>query len=237
MVDPAAESNAPKQKHYFRAVVVCFGLFLIGILPFLLIGPLPGGIQPNLGSGWLQNTRTIGIAMFQYSNDHNSVYPDGESSTEVFQKLLDEKYISDPTIFYIPLPGKIKPIEGQPLKPENVCFDVTSGIDSNASDGLPIVFTTGYKINYVPGGGAVPLIKPFPQYGMKPLTWTQWWDGVRQLRTDAPWIAIAYKSNSAATMRPKPTDNSDGTIQNVVPTTFDAKGKTYRQLIPDGPLP
>jgi hypothetical protein len=152
MVDPAAESNAPKQKHYFRAVVVCFGLFLIGILPFLLIGPLPGGIQPNLGSGWLQNTRTIGIAMFQYSNDHNSVYPDGESSTEVFQKLLDEKYISDPTIFYIPLPGKIKPIEGQPLKPENVCFDVTSGVDSMLRTICPSFLRPVTKSTMVPAG-------------------------------------------------------------------------------------
>jgi len=31
--------------------------------------------------------------------------------------------------------------------------------------------------------------------------------------------------------------NSEDSIPNFVPADFDAKGKTYRQLTPDGPLP
>jgi hypothetical protein len=33
------------------------------------------------------------------------------------------------------------------------------------------------------------------------------------------------------------SDNSNASIRNFVPADFDAKGKTYRQLTPDGPLP
>jgi hypothetical protein len=33
------------------------------------------------------------------------------------------------------------------------------------------------------------------------------------------------------------TINPDGSMANFLPTDFDAKGKTYRQLTPDGPLP
>ena len=35
----------------------------------------------------------------------------------------------------------------------------------------------------------------------------------------------------------KNSKTSDGSIPNFVPADFDAKGKTYRQLTPDGPLP
>jgi hypothetical protein len=80
----------------------------------------------------MQQGRQIGQMMFSYSTDNfqnSNAYPDGKSSTEVFQKLLDGNYAADPAIFYVPLPGKVKPIAGQKLKPENVCWDVTSGVD------------------------------------------------------------------------------------------------------------
>jgi hypothetical protein len=160
MVNPAAEPNAPKEKRNFRNVEYWCSLFPYGCGLFILLllflgitlGPINPGYRNARASVLLQNTRTIGIAMFQYSNDHNSVYPDGESSTEVFQKLLDEKYISDPTIFYIPLPGKIKPIEGQPLKPENVCFDVTSGVDSMLRTICPSFLRPVTKSTMFPAG-------------------------------------------------------------------------------------
>ena len=102
--------------------------------------------------------------MYSYAYDNQGNYPDGKSSTEVFQKLLDEGYCTDPTVFFIPLSGKSEPIAGQKLKPENVCWDVTSGVDSSAPDGLPIVFTTGFKVTYIPGGTAVPIIYPYPPF-------------------------------------------------------------------------
>ena len=85
--------------------------------------------------------------MVSYAADHDGKFPDGNTSTEVFQKLIDENYGNDPTIFYIPLPGKTKPLAGQKLKPENVCWDVTSGLDQNSPDELPVIFMTGYLVS------------------------------------------------------------------------------------------
>jgi len=126
---------------------------------------------------WIQESRQIGLMMLSYATDHDGKYPDGNTSTEIFQKLIDENYCTDSTIFYIPLPGKTKPISGQKLKPENICWDVTSGLNQSSPDELPVVFMTGYKVTYAPGGSAVPIIKPYPQFGREPRTWSQWWGG------------------------------------------------------------
>lgn len=180
----------------------------------------------------MQAAREIGLSMFQYSTDHDGKYPDGKSSTEVFQKLIDGKYISDPTIFYIPLPGKTEPVFEQKLKSENVCWDVTCCLGPSDSDYLPVVFMTGYKVNYVPGGSAVAIIlNPYPHYDR---CWIDWWNGYEVAR---PGIAVCYKSNSAMFMELNLSKNPDGTIPNFVPPQFDPQGKTYRQLTPDGPLP
>jgi hypothetical protein len=42
------------------------------------------------------------------------------------------------------------------IKPENVCFDLTIPLEKS-TPGLPVVFTTGYRIKYVSGASAVPL--------------------------------------------------------------------------------
>jgi hypothetical protein len=184
-----------------------------------------------------QQVRQIGQVMFAYATDNRKDYPDGNSSTEVFQKFLDQGYVNDPAIFYIPFPGK-KPAEfGQKLKPENVCWDVTSGVDSHAPDGLPLVFMTGYKVTYAPGASAVPLIKPYPPYGS--LSWQgrwrlPWWPGEYAPR---PGASVFYKGNRAVFMKLEIPANSDASIPNFVSPQFDSKGKTYRQLTPDGPLP
>ena len=83
----------------------------------------------------MQIARSINLMLFAYSNDNNQNYPDGKSSTEVFQKLLDGGYATDPAIFYVPLPGKVKPVAGQKLKPENVCFDVPCPVEGSDPDG------------------------------------------------------------------------------------------------------
>ena len=212
---------------------VCLVVGILVILFGVALTPPMTGIRYAAHNAWMQTAHQIGVCMFAYSNDNNQNYPDGNSSTEVFQKLLDGGYVTDPTIFYIPLSGKIKPVAGQKLKPENVCWDVTSGVDSSAPDRLPLVFMTGYKVTYAPGGSAVQIRKPYP-----PLTrtWTQWWDN-EPAPADWPGIAVYYKGNNAMFLHLSNSENPDGTIPNFVKPDFDAKGKTYRQLTPDGPLP
>jgi hypothetical protein len=206
---------------------------------FILAGTCLGPIPPGNVSELLepkQQARQIGQIMFAYSTDHDGNYPDGNSSTEVFQKLLDGGYCTDPIIFYIPLPGKIKPVAGQKLKPENVCWDVTSGVGSNAPNGLPLVFMTGYKVTYAPGADAIPLIKPYPRFGSvsweeRPSIWSHY------EYPPKPGASVFYKGNYAAFMKLDTSVNPNGSIPNFVPPDFDPKGKTYRQLTPDGPLP
>ena len=165
----------------------------------------------------LQDTHVIGLAMFQYANDHNGAYPTGTSSTEVFQKLIDEKYLPDAAIFYqavLDIPGKTKATSNV-LKPENVCWDVTVPLDVTSSDLVPVVFSTGYKINYVPGGSAVPLFSS---------------------SEDRPsGIAVHYHGNNAAWL--KNDGQPDGIVTNFISQAFEPAGKKYQQLTPDGPLP
>jgi hypothetical protein len=184
---------------------------LIFLLTGVAFGQLPGLPQARRDA-LMQQTRQIGLMLYAYATDNvqnNNAYPDGKSSTEVFQKLIDGGYCTDPAIFFTPLPGKVKPVAGQKLKPENVCFDVTSALDADSPDGLPIVFMTGYKVNYASGAAAVPLAKSSP-----------------------PAMIVVYKSNKSIVLIPA----ADGSIANFIPATFDPKGKTYRQLTPDGQL-
>lgn len=172
-------------------------------------------MRPGPQNRRTQAARAIELALFSYANDHGEKYPTGKSSTEVFQQLIDQDYAEDPQIFYFPMPGKIKPLSTM-LKPENVCFDVTNGVLPDDPDSIPLVFSTGYRIDYVRGGKAHPL-----QNG------------------DPGGLAVAFKSNSAAFLSnqpggvplfpPAPNDNAD--------SNFDPKGRTYQQLTPDGPLP
>ena len=185
----------------------------------------------------MQQTRTIDIAMFSYSNDHDQKYPEGKSSTEVFQKLMDGGYVNDPGLFYLPLHGKVRGV-GHTLKSENVCFDVTSGLEENSPDELPVVFMTGYRVNYVPGGSAMSVIKPFPQARVVPRTWTEWWNGEPQPPPVLDsGVAVAYKSNSARFMKLEKGPNGDASIPNFISPDFKPDGKTYRQLTPEGQLP
>lgn len=193
--------------------------FYSGLLGLLLlfciaVPPMVNGLKQAQENARMQQGRQIGQCLFSYATDHYGNYPDGKSSTEIFQKLLDGNYVTDPGIFYLPLSGKIKALPGQKLKPENVYFDVTCPVDSNSSDLLPLVFITGYRVTYSPGGTAVPLGKPYP-----------------------PRIVAFYKGNNAIFLSSATVENPDGSIPHFVPLDFKPDGKTYRQLTPDGPLP
>jgi hypothetical protein len=194
------------------------GLILLVAFFAFAWGPLTSGagLESIKDSPLMRSSRAIALAMYQYANDHQGNYPDGQSSTEVFQKLIDGGYITDPTIFYTPvlhLPGKVKASSNK-LKPENVCWDITVPDTSNDSDFLPVVFSTGYRMNYVPGGSAVPATQFTKDRG----------EG----------IAVTYHSNS--TIYIWNDHGPDGTVSAVIDARFTATGKQYRQLTPDGAL-
>ena len=211
--------------------IILFGIFLE------LAGPINRGFDYQTTR--TQQAATLWAAMVAYANDHNQYYPDGNSSTEVFQKLLDGGYVTEPRTFYIPLAGKTEARPGEKLKPENVCWDVTSGVDVHASDDLPVIYMTGYRVMYAPGGDAVPFIKPYPRYNT--YSWFEWWQrhGLMPQPSPVPGIAVGYGYNygDAKFIKFDATMDPHGTIPDFISTEFDPGGKTYRQLTPDGALP
>ena len=179
----------------------------------------------------------IGLALYSYANDNDLQYPDGSSSTEAFQKLLDGGYITDPNILYIPMPGKVPPKPGQKLKSENVSWDLTAPVNSSQASQLPLLFMTGYKVNYIPGGSATPL-HGIPQYGhlLQQPSWEKWLGlSPKIVYEPSPGIAVFYVNN-AATFHSTPESSPDGSIPNFLPPDFKPDGNTYRQLTPDGVL-
>jgi hypothetical protein len=179
----------------------------------------------------LQTAREISLLLFQYADDHDGKYPEGKTSTEVFQKLIDAGYDKDSdgykikkiaALFYVPMPGKVAPTS-KDLKPQNVCWDVTSRADVDLRPPkLPVLFLTGYQINYVPGAKAVPRARAVR-------SWSDWW-----MNFDYPrdFIVVEYWNDNRRVLNA----DTDGTIPEVIPEDFDSRGKAYHQLTPDGSL-
>ncbi len=214
-------------------------LFLLFIFLCIVTPPMGGGIKKAPQSSSMQAAHALGLAMYSYANDNNQTYPDGKSSTEVFQQLLDGGYVTDPAIFYIPAPGKIKAERGQKkLKPENVCWDVTAGssggLSSTEHTELPLLFLTGYRVSYTPGGAAVPL----PKSDIAERTWTQWANGSPSLSAVfTEGAAVFYGNNSAKYANRVTAPDGTSSIPNFVSRDYRPDGKVYRQLTPDGVLP
>ncbi len=198
------------------------------MLPFLAIGPI-NSIHHPVESASMQTCRTIALALFQYAND-NGTYPEGASSTAVFQKLLDGNYVSDPAIFYVPMPGKHPAARGSRLQPDNVCYDVTAGLKPGEASEMPLVFMTGFRMEYRPGGRAISMTKPFPEI-IPPR-----WFAKPQPVTG---IAVAYQNNNAffqGGLGHSTDVGPDGFgVVLVIPLDANVAG-TCRQLTPNGPL-
>lgn len=177
------------------------------------------GIIISRSNPVLEPAHAIGLALYSYANDNGQKYPTGKSSTEVFQKLIDGGYVTDPRLFYVEelhIPGK-HPAASNKLKPENVCWDVTVPSDLKSDESLPLLFITGFKVTYVPGGSAVP--RPTPTASS----------------VIHAGIYVYYVNNSAMF---RPNDGKpDEVVPNFVSPSFKPGGITYIQLSPDGPVP
>jgi type II secretory pathway pseudopilin PulG len=207
---PQAPAKKPMSGCLIAAIIVgviaVIGLVMLPCLAGIALGPITNGIKKAKESAEMQQTRAINLAMFSYANDNNQMYPDGKTSTEVFQKLIDGGYFTDPSIFYIAgTPGKTKPTSNK-LTAENVCFDVTSGVGPDAPEDLPVVFSTGYNVTYAPNAPATR-------------------DPAGQ--TPFPGMAVAYKSNMSRFINEVPNNGVP-----VIPANFNPGTKTYRQLKP-----
>ena len=204
-----------KGPYPWTAVILMACIFIT-----LRIFMIPAGsgnvrVPPNPPS-YLE-AQAIGQAMGRYSSAHDGAFPSGSSSTEIFQKLIDGHYLTDPGILFDPylgVPGKVKATSNT-LRPENVCWDVTTPTDRLTSDALPFVFETGFRLEYAPGGNAVPLSPA--------------------LKKRHSGFTVLYLGLTTGFFRGDL--RTDGVVAEVVPARFDPGGKTYVQLTPDGPLP
>ena len=216
--EPASAYTAPPSQprgvSLTRTILLVIASFTITFVLGSIYSIARSGIEEARQSSLAQMAHALGMAMYSYSQDHGGKYPQGKSSTDVFQQLIDQKYATDPTLFYFPMEGKSKP-EGTKLKPENVSWDVTADVQPDDPDFLPIVFLTGYKIQY--------------QFHHGP--------------DESNWFGLAYgpgtfmpfytKGNMAEFVRVA----ADGTARVFVSTQSPFKARAYRQLTPDGPLP
>jgi len=217
------DESLPRRKSYGGiklSILVLFGLLLLGF--FYLPEFFGSRVRTIVASPVLGPMHAIGISMYSYAQDHNGAYPVGKSSTEVFQKLIDGGYVTDPSLFFIKelnVPGKLKATSNM-LKPENVCWDVTVPVDANSPDSVPVIFSTGYRVSYAPGGTAAPLFS-------SPSSLFSWNDRPKG-------VAVYYHGNSSIWL--DDDGQPDGKVKNFVSADFDPKGKTYVQLTPDGLL-
>jgi len=226
----------------FRPGCGCVALVLFGLIFFfgICLGPIGPSIRMARQSAAMQTTRTLALAMFQYANDNDGRYPDGKSSTEVFQKLMDGNYITDPAVFFVPLPGKVEGKTGAPLRPENIAYDATSGVDANSPEDVPVVFLTGFRMKYAPGAPVVSLVRPYPSTAYD---WTYLFSSRGECSTTFDGLPVAYKSNNAffrsSYVGGHPaqyTSDGFGIVPNVIAPDFDAHGQIYVQLTPDDVL-
>ena len=163
----AANSSQSNGMMWVIILVVCgfVGIFVLACLAGVALGPITAGIKKAKENMAMQQSRAIALALFTYAQDHNGKYPDGKTSTEVFQALIDDKEVADPEIFFIQMPGKTRPTSNK-LTAENVSFDVTEGVTADSPTDLPLVYTTGYTVVYSLGAIATPdptgPVSPFP---------------------------------------------------------------------------
>jgi len=194
-----------------RIVNICAKVFIVFVFAnaiLLTIFPTPSGYSPAIRSACMQNARMIGVYLSQYAIDHDGHYPEGSTSTEVFQQLIDGKYVTDPNTFFNSwTPGKIRPLSDH-LKSENVCWDVSCCIDSST-------YQAGASAQRI-----LPIPPPRPPENWSERLWGVW--------VPRPFIAVCYRNNSAAAI----LTEKDGSIPNFIPADFDPKGKTYRQFTP-----
>jgi type II secretory pathway pseudopilin PulG len=233
------ERNARSFQSVFAAFISGFAkvlavLFVLLFLACIAVPPMGGGIRFPRQSSCMQSAHALGLAMYSYANDNSQNYPDGKSSTEVCQQLLDGGYVTDPSIFYIPAPGKTKALPGQKLKPENVCWDVTGGLSSSGPGDLPVLFLTGYRVSYTPGGAAIPIAKARV---LGERTWGEWWRG-EPVPSDIyqAGAGVFYVNNSAKWANRVTATDGTSSIPNFISPDYKPDGKTYRQLTPDGVL-
>ncbi len=180
----------------------------------------------------VSNARKLGTVLYHYAKDHGFQYPEGNSSTEVFNHLMEQGYLAPENaanLYIRGMPGK-EPFRteqtwwewmtGTPaptqLEAKHVCYDVIAPLTHRDPDGMPMIISTGWKLNFEPG--ALPQVRD-------------------QKLLDMPWLQggmlVYYKRNVCLILGASFLDGSakPSGIHQLIPEEIDPT-KTYRQLTP-----
>jgi hypothetical protein len=212
------------------------GLSRTEVLVFVVIMVLLVAFWANfLGGYWkrsriehgVERARTLNTLLAQFATDNNGVYPVGEGtraegkSEGIALDLLQNNYTPNADIFAV---GSTPRYSGTAkdyadLAPENMSWDFTAGanattgvVAADASEWLPIVYTTGETVDYASAKGRglklIPSGKgPFGDEG----------------------IIAAYKGGSAVFIPAKPGERYIPPY--FIPSNFNDTG-TYTQIRP-----
>jgi len=220
----------------FTLIELLVVIAIIGVLASVTVPAVMSGLTTAKENVAMQNARSIGMLMFQYSIDNNNLYPPDNSqgaafpitSSGAFEQVVTNKYTTSDDIFWLSggaTTGKYSgsaPGATGALGPQNNSWDISgmagtpasSGINSNAPDQLPLVFTTGNTFAYPASVGVganantLSATNPFSKMG----------------------IAVCYKGNNAQF---KKVNDSDGSsVDSFISTSFDAGGVVFTQLKP-----
>jgi prepilin-type N-terminal cleavage/methylation domain-containing protein len=171
----------------FTLVELLVVIGIIAILAGVAFGPITGGLKKAHESAAVQTVRTLALAEFEYANDNNGIYPDGNDAGVIANSLTTGNYVTDPTIYLVPgdnSAGLTKFVPPGTVGQKNVSYDFSgtatnTGVSSNSPDQLPLVWT--------PDPGATLPTAANTGKTFVPSTGIFGKDG----------IAVCYKSNSA----------------------------------------
>jgi hypothetical protein len=190
----------PSPKHRKRGSLFWVGVAIAAVIFVFFASLQPGSVGgPKTLILSEESCHLIAGAMTDYAKRHGGKYPDGRSSTEVFQKLLDDggidNYGESAAIFFVPLPGKVRALDGEKLRPENVAYNVTSGVDATSPANLPVVYLTGFRLDFKPNGSAVSSVRPLPYWLGPPSFFGNWWWILGSIQhNEINWITVAHKN-------------------------------------------
>src|SRR4051794_39675077 len=84
----------------FTLVELLVVMVIIAVLAGMAYPAMNGAIVKARQIADVNNAKQIGTLMFTYASDNDGSYPVAATSTLVFQKLIDEKYVAAGDLFF-----------------------------------------------------------------------------------------------------------------------------------------
>jgi hypothetical protein len=153
----------------WRVEASVFGIILLVLLA-IFVPAVMDQLRLQILNASPAKAHKLAIASYAYAQDHGGYYPNGETSTVIYQKLFDGKYLSDPSSLFINSNGGRTYASSYPsvhLNAENVSFDFTTrsetGLTKDDPDDLPLLFSCVVEApQYVSGANAASIDKTCP---------------------------------------------------------------------------